>query len=348
MKKYPNYISIILTTAVLTFSGCSVAAPSQTKEETLLFSTEDEESAERKSISSEESFSQPETAPTLLEEILNTLEEVTQTEEVATEAVIETVEERNLSLFHVEGSTMETRIDTPEGYTRVPVEAGSFAEFLRTYPLKESGSPLLLYDGSVKPDQSHFAAIFQLPIENMDEQQCADSVMRMYAEYFWHTGQYERIAFTFVNGFSCPYTTWRDGYRVRFEGETATWVQSAGYDDSYECFKEYMHIIFAYCSTLSLDSYESTPIPLAEVQIGDVFLKGGSPGHVEMIVDMCVNESGERAFLIAQGRMPAQEFHIIKNDRHEDDPWYYENEITYPFETPEYTFDYECLKRMNY
>ena len=50
---------------------------------------------------------------------------------------------------------------------------------------------------------------------------------------------------------------------------------------------------------------ESTPIKLNEIRVGDVFLKGGSPGHVVMIVDVCTNREGKKAFLIAQGYMPA-------------------------------------------
>ena len=75
-------------------------------------------------------------------------------------------------------------------------------------------------------------------------------------------------------------------------------------------------------------------------------MQGGSPGHVVMIVDVCVNEEGKKAFLLAQGYMPAQEFHVLKNDLHEEDPWYYEEEITYPLSTPEYTFQEGSLKTL--
>ena len=85
-----------------------------------------------------------------------------------------------------------------------------------------------------------------------------------------------------------------------------------------------------------------------KIEVGDVFLKGGSPGHVVMIVDMCQREDGKKAFLLAQGYMPAQEFHVLKNPEHKKDPWYYEEEITYPFHTPEYTFEEGCLRRLGY
>lgn len=49
-----------------------------------------------------------------------------------------------------QGMTLESRINVPEGYERVETDEGSLTEFLRTYSLKEHGSPVLLYDGSEK------------------------------------------------------------------------------------------------------------------------------------------------------------------------------------------------------
>lgn len=247
-----------------------------------------------------------------------------------------------------DGMTLDTRICTPEGYTRVEADADSLTTFLRDYPMKVDGSEVLLYDGSPKGNQRAHAAIFSLPIEAENLQQCADSVMRVYAEYCWHNGLADRIAFCFTNGFLAEYGKWRDGYRIAVNGNDISWTASAGYDDSYETFQKYMRMVFAYAGTLSMDTYESAPITLDELQVGDVFLKGGSPGHVVMVVDVCENESGDKAFLLGQGYMPAQEFHVIKNPAHTDDPWYYENEVTYPFRTPEYTFPEGSLRRLSY
>lgn len=251
------------------------------------------------------------------------------------------------SLLNPEGMTLETRVRTPEGYERTAAEEGSLASFLRTYPLKEAGSPVLLYNGSEKGNQRAHVAVFELPIENEDLQQCADSVMRVYAEYFYQTGQYERISFHFVNGFQADYVKWREGYRIQVSGNDVSWVSSASYDESYKSFQEYLRIVFAYSGTLSMEA-ESREITVSEIQTGDVFLKGGSPGHVVMIVDVCGKEDGSKAFLLGQGYMPAQEFHLLKNPLHEEDPWYYEEEVTYPFSTPEYTFPEGSLRRLDY
>ena len=259
----------------------------------------------------------------------------------------ETEELTQERLINEDGMTLESRISVPSGYQRTEVEEGSLGDFLHQYPMKAYGSKVHLFDGSEKYNQSAHISVFDLPIENYDLQQCADSVIRMYAEYFWNTKQYDRIAFHYTSGFLAEYPKWREGNRIKVDGNTVKWVKSAGYDDSYECFVEYLKNVFCYAGTLSMDS-EAKEISLEETKAGDVFLYGGSPGHVVMIVDVCENGDGEKAFLLAQGYMPAQEFHLLVNEKHLEDPWYYENEISYPFSTPEYTFQEGSLKTLLY
>lgn len=251
------------------------------------------------------------------------------------------------SLIDASGMTLETRIHTPAGYERTPVNPDSLAHFLRNYRMKKDGKPVCLYDGSQKGNQDAHAAVFKLPIEKEDLQQCADSIMRVYAEYFWHTGQKERIAFHLVGGFYAEYSKWRAGYRMQISEQSTHWVKSAAADDSYEIFQKYMRIVFAYAGTLSMKA-ESKKTSLSKLKVGDIFIKDGSPGHVVMVVDLCKNSEGKKAFLLAQGYMPAQDFHVLKNPSHETDPWYYEEEVTYPFTTPEYTFEKGSLRRLRY
>lgn len=251
------------------------------------------------------------------------------------------------SLINPAGSTLAARISEPDGFQRKEAKTGSLLEFLRNYSMKPDKSPVLLYDGTPKNNQNDHIAVFELPIENEDLQQCADSVMRVYAEYFWNTKQYDRIAFHFTNGFLAEYLKWQNGLRIQVNENQTTWASAAGYDDSYENFQKYLRIVFSYAGTLSMDT-ESEEIQIDEIKAGDVFLEGGSPGHVVMLADICENDKGEKAFLLAQGYMPAQEFHVLKNPRHENDPWYYEDEVAYPFLTPEYTFEEGSLRRLHY
>lgn len=255
--------------------------------------------------------------------------------------------ETTKSIIEESGNTLKKRFRVPEGYQRIAVKKDSFSAFIRNYKLKKAGSPVLLYDGTEKGNQSVHAAVFKLPIEDVDLQQCADSIMRMYAEYYWHTGQPDKIAFHFVNGFLAEYSKWRQGYRIEVSDSGCSWVHSAAADNSYETFQQYLRIVFSYASTLSMEK-ESKKISLSQIKAGDIFIKGGSPGHVVMVVDVCKNAEGKKAFLLAQGFMPAQEFHVLKNPAHEEDPWYYEEEISYPLDTGEYVFEKGSLKRPEY
>lgn len=251
------------------------------------------------------------------------------------------------SLIDAKGNTLEERVRSPENYQRIKAEKGSFLEFLRRYGLKEDKSSVLLHNGDKKTNQKAHIAVFTLPLEKGDLQQCADSIIRLYAEYFWKTNQHDRISFLFVSGFKADYNKWKNGYRINVKGNQVSWVKSALYDDSYENFCKYLRMVFAYSGTMSMEN-ETTEIGLADLNAGDVFLKGGSPGHVVMVIDVSVDEDGKKAFLLGQGYMPAQEFHVLKNPKHEKDPWYYEKEFSYPLETPEYVFQEGSLKRLSY
>lgn len=278
--------------------------------------------------------------------VSNNVDEIVDKKENDSEQIVEEPEKE--PIINEAGATLKDRINTPDGYERVAAETGSLTEFVRNYHLKEAGAEVHLYDGSLKRNQDAHVAVFDLPIEEYDLQQCADSVIRMYAEYYWNTNQQDKIAFHFTNGFLVEYPKWRDGYRIKVDGNDTSWAKDASYDDSYECFLKYMKMIFTFAGTRSMEAYEAEATDISNIKVGDVFLYGGSPGHVVMVVDVCENSNGKKAFLLAQGYMPAQEFHLLENEEHEDDPWYYEDEVEYPFSTPEYTFDEGSLKKLVY
>lgn len=241
------------------------------------------------------------------------------------------------------GETLEARINVPDGYVRTAEAEGSFGEFLRNYPLLPDGSPVLLYNGRKKAFDCA-VCVFDMHLGDKDLQQCADSVIRAYAEYMRATGMEEKIAFHFVSGFLCDWTTYKSGKRVSVNGNDVSWTNGANASDSDETFEGYLETVFNYASTLSMDR-ESQVIDISDIQIGDIFIKGGAPGHVVMVVDTCERD-GKKAFLLAQGYMPAQQFHVLENKP--DDPWYYVEEVSYPFSTPEYVFEEGSLKRPSY
>lgn len=104
-------------------------------------------------------------------------------------------------------------------------------------------------------------------------------------------------------------------------------------------------MVFTYAGTYSL-SRETKDVSLEDMQIGDIFIYGGNPGHCEMVIDMAENKTtGEKLFLLAQSYMPAQEIHILKNPKNGNgNPWYSTN-FRDKLVTPEWEFTADQLKR---
>ena len=166
--------------------------------------------------------------------------------------------------------------------------------------------------------------------------------MRLRAEYLWTQKRFDEIGFHLVSGFYTKYTPWMNGSRVSLQGG-AHWVPTAAASNTYNDFWKYMEFIFSYASTLSL-SREMKSIQPDEIAIGDVFIKGGAPGHCVIVVDMVRNpETGEKKFLLAQSYMPAQEIQVLRNPSSED-MWYTAVDGG-NLETPEWSFTWDQLKR---
>lgn len=249
-----------------------------------------------------------------------------------------------ISLINVDGTTAAERISPPSGFERPPLDEGSFGEYLRNLALKPHGSRVKYYDGATKPWDVHVAVV-DMDVGKRDLQQCADAVIRLRAEYLYENGKYDEIHFNFTNGFNAKYSKWIQGYRISVTGNKAVWVEKGSKGTDYESFRKYLDVVFTYAGTLSL-SQEMKKIDLEEMQLGDVFLKGGSPGHCVIIIDMAENpQTGEKVFLTAQSYMPAQDIHILKNPANEDgNPWYpvqFGDELV----TPEWTFSKDQLYR---
>lgn len=244
-----------------------------------------------------------------------------------------------------DGNTIATRFTPPDGFIRREAASGSYASFLRSLPLKLAGSEVLYYNGQVKSKPNVYAAVVDLPIGNKDLHQCADAVMRLRAEYLFELGQYEDIHFNFTNGFRVDYEKWMQGSRIVVDGNKVSWKQSASPSNTKEDLWSYLETIFTYAGTLSLDK-ELQAVEMTDMQIGDVFIKGGSPGHAVVVVDMVESASTEkRLFLLAQSYMPAQEIQVLKNPNENKYGDWYEIDLDGPIQTPEWTFKTEQLKR---
>ena len=221
------------------------------------------------------------------------------------------------------GTTLETRITPPDGFERVHAEKGSFAEYLRNYPLYQDGIELPVFDGSTI-NSPYSAAVFDISLGDEGYQQCADSVIRLYSDYFYETKQFDRISFQFSNGDVCDYNRWRNGKRMFVLGGISCELPLAFPDDSEQQYRNYLKEVMRYAGTLSLQK-ESEVIPQDELQIGDIIC---NDVHVVMVIDEAVNEKGEKCYLFGQSFIPAVCFHVIaKIGERETFAWYTQEDI---------------------
>ncbi len=242
--------------------------------------------------------------------------------------------------------SIEARASLPKGYLRTPVKPGSYEDWLRHLPLKPGNPQVLLFNGAPRANQQAHFAVIDLDLIGRDLQQCADSVIRLRAEYLYSVKDYPSIHFNFTSGDQARFDRYAEGYRPMVAGNYVRWMKTASPDGSYSGFRNYLTEVFRYAGTYSL-SQEMGPVKNpAEMQIGDVFIRGGFPGHAIIIVDLAENtETNEKIFLPAQGYIPAQEMHLLNNFNDPDlSPWYSAN-FSGDLVTPEYTFKKTELKR---
>lgn len=245
------------------------------------------------------------------------------------------------------GTTLSKRINPPNGYKRTKGKKGSFTEFLRSYDLKKSTGVVKTWDGKKREDQSGVQAVFKMPLAKENLQWAAGTVIRVYAEYFYTTSQFDQISFRLRDGFAADFQKWQEGFRIRMDATGAIWVNGGVSDASRGNYEKYIHNILLYTSASSLEK-ETKKIKKADIQVGDIFLRTGTDADAALVVDVCENENGQKAFLLAKGGKPAEQFHLLKNPAHENDPWYYVEEMKYPLETPEGSFEKGTLRRPGY
>jgi len=203
-------------------------------------------------------------------------------------------------------------IPLPQGYERVPLPEKGFGYFLRSQSLK-SDKTVYLYNGKPKYNQSAQYAVLNVSTGTKDLQQCADAVMRLRAEYLKQ--QQELICFADNAG---KKYCWQNYKHRGWQG--------------------YLETVFGMCGTMSLEK-ELKLKGWKNLTAGDVLIRGGSPGHAVIVVDVARHKTtGQLIFLLAQSYMPAQDIHVLQNFNDKElSPWY-RTPLTEVISTPEWTF----------
>ena len=236
-----------------------------------------------------------------------------------------------VKIVNPEGVTIESRFNPPKGFVRDNPDTNSYGYFLRQLPLKPNGTEVYLFNGIKKSTQKVHAAVIDLDVGKRDLQQCADAAIRLHAEYFFHAGDFENIAYNFVS-----------------DGKPRFFVDYCENDFSYTCFRKYLDYVFSYANTRSLYHQLKRVDGPGNISYGDVLIQKGNPyGHAVIVVDIAKNpKTQEVAFLLAQSYMPAQDIHVLVNPKNTNgSPWYFISGLEMEIVTPEWKFYTQDLRR---
>ena len=187
----------------------------------------------------------------------------------------------------------------PDGASRT--EDDAYGAWLQALPLRRLGSPIRTHHGRVV---RHDGRPVSLPLVRGDLQQCADSAIRLRAEFARSRGLEADLSFHATSGDPLPWGRYAGGERPRAEGNKIVWsrVNPGG-----QTWDGWLSAVFMWAGTRSLAAYETTKVETPRA--GDMLVEGGSPGHAVVLLDVATR--GEQTLLlIGEGYMPAQDFHV--------------------------------------
>jgi hypothetical protein len=211
------------------------------------------------------------------------------------------------------------RIAPPDGFHRVMVPDGSFADWLRHLPVLPAGTPVQSAGGQdlVAGDAPELVAVVALK-PNTEALGAAGMMVRLRAEYAWHANRLERLAFHFASGQQMSWQAWSGGVRVLNGVDGHRFEKTGVASDDRDSFCSWMETQLQFTSCASLLD-DTRPICDGTIAPGDIFLSDRKTAHVMMVLDVAVAEAGDVAVLIGGGGTPARSFHVLSGG--EDSPW---------------------------
>ena len=197
--------------------------------------------------------------------------------------------------------TVREAYPPPAGATRVPGDA--FGDWLGDLDLAEPERPVRTWDGRNVPQD---ARVILLDLVPGDLQQCADTAIRLRAEWQRATGQ--EVLFHATSGDPLPWSRWQAGERPRAEGRRLQWSSGAARGDSDASWARYLAAVFTWAGTASLQAHDT--VPADQPLPGHVIVQGGYPGHAVVVLDVATDARGGTLLLVGEGFMPAQDAHV--------------------------------------
>jgi hypothetical protein len=244
--------------------------------------------------------------------------------------------------------TLDRRFAPPPGFARVDVDDGSFGAFLRALPLRAPGTAVESYAGAtiLSPGHPNLAAVAAIDVGERDLQQCADSIIRLHAEWKFARGERDH-SYGSASGVALPFARYLKGERIVLVDKAIAWKAKAKpRAASHAAMRSYLSGVFAWANTGSL-SRQGAKIKRDALRPGDFFVLPGGPGHAVLILDVAAAEDDRVALLLGQGFMPAQSFHVLRPDGAKG-PWFVVEASDAGVKTPFWeTFPWTSLRRLD-
>lgn len=243
--------------------------------------------------------------------------------------------------------TLNGRFAAPPDFTRVPAHPSSFGGWLRTLPVAPPGTAVVSHKGAriLAASDPRLAGVVAIDVGDKDLQQCADSIIRLHAEWQWFRGNRD-MSYRLASGDALPFSRWLRGDRPVVSGGKGkiTWTHHPGDESSsHASFRRYLDHVFTWANTQSLAAQGHRVSP-AHLQPGDFVVQPGAPGHAVLVLDVARAEDGRRVALLGQGFMPAQSFHVLRDPR-TGSAWFPIEEAG--LKTPFWpTFGWDALRRL--
>ncbi|MCL1652263.1 DUF4846 domain-containing protein [Elizabethkingia miricola] len=237
---------------------------------------------------------------------------------------------------------LKGRLLVPKGFAREITNENTWEHFIQNQALEKFGSPILKHDGTKILDQKHHVGTLTYDVGEKDLQQCADALIRLRAEYLFGQKRYNEIGFNFTSGDHFTWKSYAEGERPLINGNNVKFIKRAPENalGSYSDFRQYLDIIYNYAGTISLSKELKDSKGNMELNIGDLIITPGSPGHTVMIADK-ISDGKNKKYALIEGFTPAQTIHILSVN---GNPWFSIKPGAI-IETPRYTFQNAVIKR---
>ncbi len=202
--------------------------------------------------------------------------------------------------FSKDSRTLQSAIPTPWGFSRNSGNNEELEDWLRHLPILPKGSSIVSHTGDLLPTHDTFffgrhAGVLDMNVLHSYEQ-CADMALRLHAEFLFAEHRESAIRF--------PY---KDDHLQYTGGRSRADLES--------------FLVEAYSKintrTIIQDFQEITA---QELRPGDLIVQEATEsnglGHLFLVLDVAINNFGNKRFLIGEGSTPAQSFHLVKHPFH--------------------------------